>query len=122
MIYRMKQTIKVTAWTCAWMIALLLGFGIVLPILRYSISLGWSFWSITLPALLVFAEVGVWTRTRRGLVYWLGVGLVAASPVAGIGFWLPLLGELLEEIRERAKEGARESLGTVRIQVRREEA
>lgn len=102
-------------------IVFLITYNPMILLVHYLVSLGWDFWSITLPALLVLAEVVTWTQTRRGVVYWVGVGLVATSPVAGLGFWLRLADELRQEIVERAKEGAKESLGTIRIQAGRRE-
>ena len=88
-------------------IALLLWYGLASAAAPRLWALGWEFWKVVLVFGAVLAEIVLWiNKDRRGLVYWLGVWIVAASAVERA---LPELiweavGECVYKVRVYARE------------------
>lgn len=107
-----KSTLSAVCWLVALVVLLLIAQPLV-DLTLYLLALGWSFWSTVLIWGTLSAETIIYLITRRGLAYWVGKGLVAASPVLGVGFWFHLALDLAGEVKDRASVAARESLGTL---------
>lgn len=77
-------------------IGLLLGYGLLAAALPAILALGWAFWKVVITGTLIGTEIVLWLhKDKRGLVYWLGVWLVAVSAVEQA---LPeLVGECVQE-------------------------
>lgn len=52
-------------------------YGLAVAAKPYLYDLGWSFWRDALTYTILIAHVLLWLRTRRGLLHWLGVMLIA---------------------------------------------